>query len=196
MRWAPTHITCSSLRLLSQRKKGLHPGSAQPWSEHYVACEHESEGYGPVSKAVEGATSATIFESYLERVLAPTSEERPDHRGGQPKRPQRGAGYKELIEERGCELLFLLLFFLPPYSPDFNPIEEAVSKIKGLLRNAEAREAAKALLKCWGERSRGHRDGRRWFLRAWRLSSTRPSSMKRAVGTWMNKGDSHKVLTH
>jgi transposase len=72
-------------------------------------------------------------------VLAPTSEERPDHRGGQPKRPQRGAGSRELIEERGCELLFLLLFFLPPYSPDFNPIEEAFSKIKGLLRNAEAR---------------------------------------------------------
>ena len=41
---------------------------------------------------------------------------------------------KELIEGRGCQLLYL-----PPYSPDFNPIEEAFSKIKGLLRKAQAR---------------------------------------------------------
>jgi transposase len=41
---------------------------------------------------------------------------------------------RELIEERGCELLFL-----PPYSPDLNPIEEAFSKVKGLLRRAGAR---------------------------------------------------------
>jgi transposase len=41
---------------------------------------------------------------------------------------------RELIEEQGCELLYL-----PPYSPDFNPIEEAFAKIKGVLRKAEAR---------------------------------------------------------
>jgi transposase len=40
----------------------------------------------------------------------------------------------ELVEERGSELLLL-----PPYSPDFNPIEEAISKIKGILRRIEAR---------------------------------------------------------
>ena len=39
-----------------------------------------------------------------------------------------------MVEERGCELLFL-----PPYSPDFSPIEEAFSKIKPLLRKAAAR---------------------------------------------------------
>ena len=41
---------------------------------------------------------------------------------------------RRLIETRGCGLLFL-----PSYSPDFNPIEEAFSKIKGLLRRAKAR---------------------------------------------------------
>ena len=41
---------------------------------------------------------------------------------------------KELIEARGCELLFL-----PSYSPDFNPIEEAFSKIKSIVRKAQAR---------------------------------------------------------
>jgi transposase len=35
---------------------------------------------------------------------------------------------RELIEERGCELVFLA-----PYSPDFNPIEQAFSKLKALL---------------------------------------------------------------
>ena len=41
---------------------------------------------------------------------------------------------RELIEERGCQLLYL-----PPYSPDLNPIEEAFSKIKEALRKAGAR---------------------------------------------------------
>ena len=39
-----------------------------------------------------------------------------------------------LVEEAGCELLYLL-----PYSPNLNPIEEAFSKIKGILRKAQAR---------------------------------------------------------
>jgi transposase len=46
----------------------------------------------------------------------------------------KGERIKELIEERGCELIYL-----PPYSPDFNPIEEAFAKIKVVLREAEAR---------------------------------------------------------
>jgi transposase len=41
---------------------------------------------------------------------------------------------RELIEGRGCELLYL-----PGYSPDYNPIEEAFSKIKEILRRAAAR---------------------------------------------------------
>jgi transposase len=41
---------------------------------------------------------------------------------------------KEIIEGAGCELVYL-----PPYSPDLNPIEQAFSKVKGLLRRSEAR---------------------------------------------------------
>ena len=44
------------------------------------------------------------------------------------------ARVRELIEERGCELVYL-----PAYSPDFNPIEEAFGKVKGMLRQAAAR---------------------------------------------------------
>lgn len=90
------------------------------------------EGMGP-SLAVEGATNSKVFETYVERVLAPTL------RKGQVVvmdnlSAHKGERVKELIEQRGCELLYL-----PPYSPDFNPIEEAFSKIKGLIRKAEAR---------------------------------------------------------
>jgi transposase len=52
---------------------------------------------------------------------------------------------RELIESRGCELLYL-----PPYSPDLNPIEEAFSKIKGFLRKVEAR-TREALIEVMGK---------------------------------------------
>jgi hypothetical protein len=47
---------------------------------------------------------------------------------GQPLISQRWEGVSELIEGRGCQLLYL-----PPYSPDLNPIEEAFAKLKALL---------------------------------------------------------------
>jgi transposase len=90
------------------------------------------EGMGPCL-AVEGATTATVFESYVEQALAPSLRHGQivvvDNLGA-----HKGARVRELIQERGCQLLFL-----PPYSPDFNPIEEAFSKIKGALRKAQAR---------------------------------------------------------
>jgi DDE superfamily endonuclease len=46
----------------------------------------------------------------------------------------KGHTVRELIKKRRCELLYL-----PPYSPDHNPIEEAFSKIKSILRKVEAR---------------------------------------------------------
>jgi transposase len=90
------------------------------------------EGMG-TSLAVEGATNRKVFETYVEQILAPTL------RRGQVVMmdnltAHKGERVKELIEERGCELIYL-----PPYSPDFNPIEEAFSKIKALVRKAEAR---------------------------------------------------------
>ena len=76
---------------------------------------------------MEGATTSVVFETYVERVLAPSLREGRivvmDNLGAH--RPNR---VRELIEERGCELLYL-----PAYSPDYNPIEEAFAKIKDLL---------------------------------------------------------------
>jgi transposase len=89
------------------------------------------EGMEP-SLAVEGATTAAVFEAYVERILAPSL------RSGQVVMDNlsahKGERVRELIEGRGCDLLYL-----PSYSPDFNPIEEAFSKIKGLLRKGEAK---------------------------------------------------------
>jgi len=61
---------------------------------------------------------------------------------------RKGERIKELIEERGCELLYL-----PPYSPDLNPIEEALSKIKRILRKAQAR-SREALVEAMGRAAR------------------------------------------
>jgi transposase len=102
----------------------------------------DQEGMGP-SMAVEGATTARVFETYVERVLAPTL--RPgqvvvmDNLGAH--RPKK---VTELIEGRGCEILYL-----PPYSPDLNPIEEALSKMKHLLRKIRAR-TKEALIEAMG----------------------------------------------
>ena len=100
------------------------------------------EGMGPCL-AVEGATTATVFEAYVEKALVPSL------RCGQIVVLDNLGAHKserarKLIEGRGCQLLFL-----PPYSPDFNPIEEAFSKIKGALRTAQAR-TREALIEALG----------------------------------------------
>jgi transposase len=91
------------------------------------------EGGMGESMAIEGATDAQAFEAYIERFLAPTLKEGQvvvlDGLGA-----HRTEKVREFIEARGAQLLFL-----PPYSPDLNPIEEAFSKIKGIVRKIGAR---------------------------------------------------------
>jgi transposase len=89
-------------------------------------------GMGP-SLAVTGAVDATVFESYLEQALLPSL-----HKGQIVVMDNLPAhkveSVRELIEGVGCELLYL-----PAYSPDLNPIEEAFAKVKNILRKIEAR---------------------------------------------------------
>ncbi len=101
------------------------------------------EGMGPCL-TVEGSTTSEVFEAYLEQVLAPSL------RSGQVVvmdnlTAHKGERVRELIEARGCELLYL-----PPYSLDLNPIEEAFAKLKGLLRKAEAR-SREVLIEAMGQ---------------------------------------------
>jgi DDE superfamily endonuclease len=63
---------------------------------------------------------------------------------GEPHFSQSGR-VRELIEGRDCELLYL-----PLYSPDLNPIEQAFSKVKGILRRAESR-TREALIEAMGK---------------------------------------------
>jgi transposase len=82
---------------------------------------------------VEGGTTAAVFATYLDRLLLPSL--RPgqvvvlDNLGAH--RPERMA---ELVHAAGCELVFL-----PAYSPDLSPVEEAFSKIKTRVKAAGAR---------------------------------------------------------
>ena len=85
------------------------------------------------SMTVEGATDAEAFEAYVEHFLAPSLSEGQvvvlDGLGA-----HRTQKVRELVQARGADLVFL-----PSYSPDLNPIEEAFGKIKALVRKAGVR---------------------------------------------------------
>ena len=82
---------------------------------------------------LDGAMNGTAFLAYVEQVLVPTlspgdivvMDNLPAH---------KSAGVRSAIEAAGASLRHL-----PPYSPDLNPIEQAFSKLKALLRKAAAR---------------------------------------------------------
>jgi transposase len=112
------------LRLSVPRKRGKNTTLLSSMS---------STGMGP-SMAVEGATTARVFETYVEKVLVASLEEGQEVVVMDNLGAHRPKGIRELVEQRGCELLYL-----PAYSPDYNPIEEAFAKIKNLLRKASAR---------------------------------------------------------
>jgi transposase len=85
---------------------------------------------------VEGGTDTAVFATYLQHFLLPSLSPGTlvvvDNVGAhQPDR------IGELVAAAGCELVFL-----PAYSPDFSPIEEAFSKIKTLVKAAAARTRA------------------------------------------------------
>jgi transposase len=89
---------------------------------------------GPFAGAsIIGATDSDVFRTYLRQVLAP--QLRPgDVVVMDNLTPHKAAGVRETIESAGAELRYL-----PPYSPDFNPIENMWSKVKGKLRSLSAR---------------------------------------------------------
>jgi transposase len=84
----------------------------------------------------DGAMNGVVFLAYVEQVLVPTlksgdiviMDNLPAH---------KAAGVGEAIEAAGASLLYL-----PPYSPDFNPIENAFAKLKALMRAKAERTIA------------------------------------------------------
>jgi transposase len=119
--------------------------SPRNWGKNITLLSSISKKWGMgASLVVEGSTNGTVFQSYLEDVLLPTL------RRGQVVvmdnlSAHKGERVRELIEAKGCELIYL-----PPYSPDFNPIEQAFSKLKSYLREACAR-SQKTLMEVIGQ---------------------------------------------
>jgi transposase len=103
------------------------------WKTNVTLISSMSLGGMGASMSIEGSADGDGFLVYVERLLCPTLKR------GQIVVMDNLSVHKmkkvrELIEERGCSLVFL-----PSYSPDFNPIEQAFSKVKTLLRKAKAR---------------------------------------------------------
>ncbi len=127
------NVSLSPLYAWSRRGERAMGSAPRNWGKNVtLLASITAGGMGPCL-AVEGATTREVFETYLERVLAPelkpgqvvVMDNLSAHKGGR---------VRQIVEGRGCELAYL-----PPYSPDLNPIEQAFSKVKGLLRKAQAR---------------------------------------------------------
>jgi transposase len=107
---------------------------------------------------IEGATDRDVFEAYVLHVLLPSLREG-DIVVLDNLAPHKTPGVVEAIEAAGAEV-----WFLPPYSPDFNPIEKMWSKVKEFLRAAKAR-TEEALLQAIGAALETVRlsDAQGWF---------------------------------
>jgi transposase len=118
----------------SRKGERAHQKAPRNWGKNItlISSIGKERGMG-ASLVVEGSTNGAVFETYLEEVVLPML-----------KRDQvvmmdnlsahKGERVRQLIEGEGCQLIYL-----PPYSPDYNPIEQAFSKIKSYLRAACAR---------------------------------------------------------
>ncbi len=144
-------------------------------------------GMGP-SLAVEGSTTKAVFEAYVGSVLTPSL------RPGQVVvmenlSEHKGERVRELLEEAGCEVLFL-----PSYSPDFSPIEEAFGKLKALLCAEPRRARRRRSSRRSGKRStRSRRRTRRGgsvtvATRALSRCENRCRRRRAAVGRWGSSG--------
>lgn len=139
-----TNTSLAPLYAWSRRGERALCSVPRNWGANVTLLASMSTGGMGECLAVEGPTTREVFETYLERVLVPSLK------AGQVVvmdnlSSHRGKRVRELIEGKGCELLYL-----PAYSPDLNPIEEAFAKLKALLRKAGARRTREALIEAMG----------------------------------------------
>ena len=130
-----SNISLAPLYGWARRGERAHQRVPRNWGKNItlISSIGKESGMG-ASLVVEGSTNGMVFETYLEEVLLPTLKK------GQVVvmdnlSAHKGERVRQLIEGKGCELIYL-----PPYSPDFNPIEQAFSKLKSYLRDACAKK--------------------------------------------------------
>lgn len=132
--WATTNMT----RRYGRAPRGQRLVAAVPhghWkTSTFVAGLRTSGLTAPL--VIDGAVNGDIFRAYVEQVLAPTLQPGDvvilDNLAS-----HKVTGVREAVEARGATLVYL-----PPYSPDLNPIEQAFAKLKALLRKIAARTVA------------------------------------------------------
>jgi len=130
-----TGASTKMARLRGRAPRGARCRAAVPhghWKTTTLVAALRLEGM-TAPMVIDGAMNGEAFRAWVRRMLAPSlapgdivvMDNLPAHKVG---------GVREAIEARGARLLYL-----PPYSPDFNPIELAFAKLKALLRKAAAR---------------------------------------------------------
>lgn len=141
-------------------RRAVGRGPAGHWTQLTILGALSLAGLG-ACMTVNAPTDTDVFTAYVRHLLVPTL------RPGQVVvldnlNAHRAAAVRTLIARVGCRLLFL-----PPYSPDFNPIEPAWSKLKTLLRGAAARtrEVLEAALRTVLDQITAA-DARGWFRHA------------------------------
>jgi transposase len=129
--WAKTNMT----RLRGRAPRGQRLVDKSPHGHWHTTTLIAALGIEGVrcSTVVDGAVNADVFESFVEHVLGPHL--RPgDVVVMDNLSSHKGSRIRGLIEKVGAEL-----HYLPPYSPDLNPIEMVFSKIKQMLRSLACR---------------------------------------------------------
>jgi len=129
--WATTNMT----RRYGRARRGTRLIGAAPhghWkTTTFVAALRSSGLTAPL--VIDGAMDGPMFRAYVEQHLVPTLSEGDvvvlDNLGS-----HKVAGVRQAIESVGATLAYL-----PPYSPDLNPIEQVFSKLKWLIRSAAVR---------------------------------------------------------
>ena len=128
-------------RLYGRAKNGARAVDATPdghWSTTTMISSIRLNG-STVPMVVNGATNKEVFKIYVKKFLLP-SLDKGDVVILDNLSAHKGKEIRELIESVGAEI-----WFLPPYSPDLNPIEKMWSKVKSILRKLKARTEAELI---------------------------------------------------
>jgi transposase len=152
-----TNTTFTPRYARAPKGERAHGKAPRNWDKNVTLISSMTmEGMGP-SMSIQGSSDTASFGIYMKEILAPrlvagqivVMDNLSVHTSG---------WVREIIEEKGCQL-----WLLPSYSPDFNPIEQAFSKVKNLMRRAKARTldalfeaTAEAISAVTGEDARGY----------------------------------------